>query len=192
MNRDDLLDGGAMHYATTITAIKLRNQSIKVEALAPDFQGVEEHIALLLDSGVDVFAQNVETVERLTHTVRDKRAGYWQTLKVLHYAKNYRPTLLTKTSLMLGLGETDVEIMQAMDDMRAQKVDILTLGQYLQPTKNHLPVVRYVTPDEFKKWRSIGLDKGFYEVASGPLVRSSYRADLVFKKNIGSTEIAVV
>lgn len=186
VNRDDLPDGGAKHYADTIRAIKVRCPKTKIEALTPDFQGVEKDIATLLDSGVDVFAQNVETVERLTHPVRDNRAGYWQTLNVLAYAKQYRPDVLTKTSLMLGLGETDDEILQTMDDLRRQNVDILTLGQYLQPTKNHLPVVRYVTPEKFLEFREIGLEKGFFEVASGPLVRSSYRADRVFKRdNLG-------
>lgn len=186
VNRDDLPDGGAKHYADSIRAIKLCSSKTKVEALTPDFQGVEKDIATLLDSGVDVFAQNVETVERLTHPVRDNRAGYWQTLNVLAYAKQYRPDVLTKTSLMLGLGETDEEIIQTMDDMRAHHVDILTLGQYLQPTKNHLPVERYVTPETFAALREIGLKKGFFEVASGPLVRSSYRADRIFKRdNLG-------
>lgn len=186
VNRDDLPDGGAKHYADTIRAIKKRCPATKVEALTPDFQGQKEAIALLLDSGVDVFAQNVETVERLTHPVRDNRAGYRQTLDVLAYAKQYRADVLTKTSLMLGLGETDEEILQTMDDLREQKIDILTLGQYLQPTKNHLPVVRYVTPETFTELRQIGLQKGFFEVASGPLVRSSYRADRVFKRdNLG-------
>lgn len=186
VNRDDLPDGGAAHYAETIKAIKRRTPHTKVEALTPDFQGVERDVALLLDSGVDVFAQNVETVERLTHPVRDNRAGYWQTLNVLAFAKQYRPDVLTKTSLMLGLGETDEEVIKAMDDLRAQQVDILTLGQYLQPTKNHLPIERYVTPETFAELRQIGLSKGFFEVASGPLVRSSYRADRVFKRdNLG-------
>ena len=186
VNRDDLVDGGAKHYAAAIQAIKSRSPRTKVEALTPDFQGVEADVATLLDSGVDVFAQNVETVERLTHPVRDNRAGYLQTLRVLAFAKRYRPEVLTKTSLMLGLGETDEEIVATMDDLRAHQVDILTLGQYLQPTRNHLPVARYVTPEQFLKFREIGLAKGFFEVASGPLVRSSYRADRVFKRdNLG-------
>ncbi|KTD49540.1 MULTISPECIES: lipoyl synthase [Legionella] len=186
VNRDDLPDGGAQHYADTIRAIKARCPTTKVEALTPDFQGIEADVAVLLDSGVDVFAQNVETVERLTHPVRDNRAGYWQTLNVLAFAKRYRPDVLTKTSLMLGLGETDEEIIATMDDLRRQQVDILTLGQYLQPTKNHLPVARYVTPEQFIAFREIGLSKGFFEVASGPMVRSSYRADRVFKRdNLG-------
>ncbi len=186
VNRDDLPDGGANHYAQTIRAIKKRSPHTKIEALTPDFQGVERDVAVLLDSGVDVFAQNVETVERLTHPVRDNRAGYHQTLNVLAFAKQYRPDVLTKTSLMLGLGETDEEIIQTMDDLRAHQVDILTLGQYLQPTKNHLSIARYVSPETFAELRQIGLKKGFFEVASGPLVRSSYRADRVFKRdNLG-------
>ncbi|MCP0914332.1 MULTISPECIES: lipoyl synthase [Legionella] len=186
VNRDDLPDGGASHYAAAIRAIKLRCPKTKIEALTPDFQGKQQDVAVLLDSGVDVFAQNVETVERLTHPVRDNRAGYWQTIQVLAFAKQYRPDVLTKTSLMLGLGETDEEIMQTMDDLRAHHIDILTLGQYLQPTRNHLAVARYVTPETFAKLREIGLQKGFFEVASGPFVRSSYRADRIFKRdNLG-------
>jgi len=183
VNRDDLDDGGAQHYANTIMAIKARCPHTKVEALTPDFQGKQADIRTLLDSGVDVFAQNVETVERLTHPVRDIRAGYWRTIEVLAYAKTYKPQVLSKTSLMLGLGETFDEIVQTMDDLRAHKLDILTLGQYLQPTANHLPVSRYVPPEEFSQLREIGLAKGFFEVAAGPMVRSSYRADRVFKRN---------
>jgi lipoic acid synthetase len=189
VNRDDLPDGGAAHYAAAIRAIKKRCPNARVEALTPDFQGVTAHVDILLDSGLDVFAQNVETVERLTHPVRDNRAGYWQTLNVLAHAKQSHPNVLTKTSLMLGLGETEEELIQTMDDMRASQIDILTLGQYLQPTKNHLPVVSYVTPETFSRLRDIGLQKGFFEVASGPLVRSSYRADRVFKRdNLGLQE----
>lgn len=184
VNRDDLPDGGAEHYAKTIRLIKQHTPHIKVEALTPDFQGDFSAIRTLLDSGLDVFAQNVETVERLTHPVRDNRAGYQQTLSVLKYAKSYRPQIFTKTSIMLGLGETREEIEQTMRDIRAHQVDILTLGQYLQPTPNHLPVDRFVTPEEFNQWRELGLSLGFHEVASGPLVRSSYRADQVFKREL--------
>lgn len=186
VDRDDLPDGGARHYALTIQAIKAMCPKTKIEALTPDFKGVEADIKIVLDSGLDVFAQNVETVERLTHPVRDNRAGYHKTLNVLSFAKNYNPNILTKTSLMLGLGETDAEILQTMQDIRNSKVDILTLGQYLQPTKNHLPVERYVSPEKFTEFREIGLEMGFFEVAAGPLVRSSYRADRIFKKdNLG-------
>ena len=135
------------------------------------------------DSGLDVFAQNVETVKRLTHPVRDPRAGYEQTLDVLRHAKQHRPEVLTKTSLMLGLGERDSEIMKTMDDLRAADVDILTLGQYLRPTPYHLAVERYITPDEFETYRAEGLERGFVEVVAGPMVRSSYRAEQVLQKN---------
>lgn len=189
VDRDDLSDGGAKHYADAIRAIKARCPSTKVEALTPDFSGNESAIDTLLASGVDVFAQNVETVERLTHPVRDPRAGYWLTIRVLEYAKQKRPDIITKTSLMLGLGETEEELFKTMDDLRAIHVDVLTLGQYLRPTINHLPVERYVTPEEFKRYREVGLEKGFMEVASGPMVRSSYRADRIFKKdNLGLEE----
>lgn len=186
VDRDDLADGGAQHYAKAIQAIKAACPDTKVEALTPDFQGREADIGTLLASNPDVFAQNVETVERLTSAVRDPKAGYWQTLNVLKYAKTTRPDILTKTSLMLGLGETKEEILQTMDDCRQVGIDILTLGQYLQPTPNHCNIARYVSPEEFTELREIGLQKGFFEVASGPFVRSSYRADRVFKKdNLG-------
>lgn len=189
VDRDDLEDGGAAHYADTIRQIKLLSPLTKVEALTGDFQGILKDVQTVLDSGVDVFAQNVETVRRLTHPVRDPRAGYEQTLSVLEYAKKYRADVITKTSLMLGLGETEQEIFETMDDLRAIDVDVVTFGQYLQPTKNHLPIQRYVSPEEFERYRAIGLEKGFFEVASGPLVRSSYRADRIFaKNNLGMNE----
>ncbi|OZB20537.1 MAG: lipoyl synthase [Marinobacter sp. 34-60-7] len=183
VDRDDLDDGGAAHYAACVAAIKERTPEVAVEALTPDFDAVMSDVEKVVDSGLDVFAQNVETVKRLTHYVRDPRAGYEKTLSVLAHAKKHRPDVLTKTSLMLGLGETDEEILETMDDLRAIGVDILTLGQYLRPTPNHLPVERYVTPEEFNRYRDIGLEKGFMEVPSGPMVRSSYRADRVFDKN---------
>ena len=183
VDRDDLRDGGASHYAQCVREIKRLNPGTAVEALTPDFNGVLEHVEWVVDSGLEVFAQNVETVKRLTHPVRDPRAGYEQTIEVLRHAKAHRPDILTKTSLMLGLGERDHEIMETMDDLRAANVDILTLGQYLRPTAHHLPVERYVTPDEFAAYRSEGLDKGFLEVVAGPMVRSSYRAEQVLQKN---------
>ncbi len=183
VDRDDLPDGGAAHYAACVRAIKRLNPNTAVEALTPDFRGVTSAVETVVESGLDVFAQNVETVERLTHPVRDPRAGYRQTIDVLAHAGKHRPHVLTKTSLMLGLGERDHEIMEAMDDLRAAGVDILTLGQYLRPTPNHLPVERYVTPGEFDAYRREGLEKGFLEVVAGPLVRSSYRADRVLQKN---------
>jgi len=183
VDRDDLADGGAGHYAACVREIKRVNPQTAVEALTPDFQGRLHDVETVVNSGLEVFAQNVETVRRLTHPVRDPRAGYQQTLDVLAHAKRHRPEVLTKTSLMLGLGETTDEVIETMDDLRAIGVDIVTFGQYLRPTINHLPVDRYVTPEEFSELRRIGLDKGFMEVVSGPLVRSSYRADRVFEKN---------
>ena len=183
VNRDDLPDGGAQHYADAIRAIKRRTPHVAVEALTPDFQGVMKDVETVVDSGLDVFAQNVETVRRLTHPVRDPRAGYQQTLDVLAHAKRYKPAVLTKTSLMLGLGETDAEIAQCMDDLRAANVDLLTLGQYLRPTMHHLPVQRFVTPAEFDQYRQWALAKGFRECVSGPLVRSSYRAEQALAGN---------
>lgn len=182
VNRDDLPDGGAGHYAKTIKRVKALNPDTGVEALTPDFLGLEAAIDTLLDSGLDVFAQNVETVKRLTHPVRDPRAGYEQTLNVLKYAAE-TSEVITKTSLMLGLGETEDELLACMDDLRSASVDVLTLGQYLQPTKNHLPVERFVTPDEFERYRCWGLEKGFKEVVSGVFVRSSYRAERVLEFN---------
>jgi lipoic acid synthetase len=182
VNRDDLPDGGAGHYAQTVREVKRLNPNTGVEALTPDFLGLESAIDTLLDSGLDVFAQNVETVQRLTHPVRDPRAGYRQTLDVLAYAAR-NSDVITKTSLMLGLGETDDELLECMDDLRKASVDVLTLGQYLQPTKNHLPVERFVTPDEFERYRVWGLEKGFKEVVSGVFVRSSYRAERVLEFN---------
>lgn len=186
VDRDDLIDGGAGHYAACIRAIHERSPHTAVEALTPDFSGSEACVAKVLDAGLTTFAQNIETVERLTHEVRDVRAGYRQTLDVLAFAKRHAPQTLTKTSMMLGLGETDTEIEQAMDDIRAAQVDILTFGQYMRPTQHHLPVRRFVSPDEFKAYRALGLSKGFREVVSGALVRSSYRAEQVLEKdNVG-------
>ena len=183
VNRDDLPDGGAQHFAETVKLIKELNPSTAVEALTPDFKGLLSSIDTLVNCGLEVFAQNVETVERLTHQVRDIRAGYQQTLDVLAQSKRINPKVLTKTSIILGLGETDLEIEQTMDDLIANKVDILTIGQYLRPTVNHHPIEKWVTPEEFKKYREIGLKKGFLEIVSGPMVRSSYRAERALEKN---------
>lgn len=183
VDRDDLDDGGAQHYANCIQAIKRVNPNTAVEALTPDFSGNRKDVAVVANSGIEVFAQNLETVERLTHVVRDPRAGYQQTLDVLAYAKQSNAKVLTKSSLMLGIGETDEELETALQDLFKHNVDIVTLGQYMRPTKNHLPVDRWVTPEQFEQFREYGLSLGFMEVASGPLVRSSYRADKVFAKN---------
>ncbi len=186
VDRDDLDDGGAGHYAACVAAIKRRCPETAVEALTPDFAGNRASVETVVDSGVDVFAQNIETVRRLTHPVRDPRAGYDQTLGVLAHAKGYRPEVLTKSSVMLGLGETDAEIRETLDDLRDRGVDIVTFGQYLRPTMNHLPVERYVPPEDFAMYRRWGLERAFLEVVAGPLVRSSYRAERVFQKdNVG-------
>ena len=179
VNRDDLADGGARHYSNTIKAVKEVCPKVMVEALTPDFEGKNRSISILLSSNLDVFAQNIETVERLTLRVRDPRAGYQQTLSVLEKAKKFNPDVLTKTSLMLGLGETTKEIQSTMVDAYSVGVEILTLGQYLRPTLNHLPVERYIPPEEFLHYKNIAKEIGFKEVASGPMVRSSYRADKV-------------
>ena len=179
VNRDDLVDGGARHYSNTINAVKDACPKVMVEALTPDFEGKIKSISILLSSNLDVFAQNVETVERLTLRARDPRAGYQQTLGVLEKAKRLNPKVLTKTSLMLGLGETTKEIESTIADAYSVGVEILTLGQYLRPTLYHLPVERYVPPEEFLHYKNIAKEMGFKEVASGPMVRSSYRADRV-------------
>ena len=183
VDRDDLTDGGAGHFAACVRAIRTLNPQTAVEALTPDFRGDPRAVETVVGSGLQVFSQNVETVRRLTHPVRDPRAGYDQTLGVLALGKRLQPEVLTKSSLMLGLGETDDEVLQAMDDLRAANVDILALGQYLQPTANHLPVQRFVHPDTFASLREAGLARGFVEVAAGPLVRSSYRAERVLERN---------
>jgi len=183
VDRDDLPDGGAAHYAACVRAIKRRTPATAVEALTPDFRGVPADVETVIDSGIEVFAQNIETVRRLTHPVRDPRAGYEQTLAVLAHAKRYRAALLTKSSLMLGLGETDAEIDATLLDLRAAAVDLLTLGQYLRPTLNHLPVERFVAPAQFDRYRERALALGFLECVSGPLVRSSYRAEQALNRN---------
>lgn len=181
VDRDDLPLGGASHYAECVSAIRELNTTTMVEALTPDFQGDDEAISVVVGSELDVFAHNIETVRRLSPRVRDPRANYEQSLHVLAIAK-YAGAELTKSGLMLGLGETENELRQTMMDLREKEVDLLTLGQYLRPTKNHLPVERWVTPEEFDTYREWGLRYGFREVSSGPLVRSSYRADQLVKQ----------
>ena len=179
VNRDDLSDGGAGHFSETIRAIKEKAPEVIIEALVPDFLGNTESIETLLDSNLEVFAQNLETVRRLTKRVRDPRAGYDQTLKVLSHAKQNSQKIITKTSLMFGLGETKEEILVAFEDIKKAGVDVLTLGQYMRPTINHLPVEKWYTPEEFEYFKKLAIEIGFLEVASGPMVRSSYRADRI-------------
>lgn len=184
VDRDDMPDGGASHFASTVQLIKQNKPSMLVECLVSDFAGDLASVAILASSGLDVYAHNVETVRRLQRHVRDHRAGYDQSLNVLRHAKSVNPDLFTKTSLMLGLGETREEILEAMADMRAAGVDVLTLGQYLRPTEHHLAVVRYVPPQEFDSLREEGERMGFRYVAAGPLVRSSYKAGEFFMENM--------
>jgi lipoic acid synthetase len=192
VDRDDLPDGGAGHYAACIRAIHARTPATAVEALTPDFAGRHEQVARVLDAGLATYAQNIETVERLTHPVRDPRAGYRQTLDILKFAKSHAPQTVVKTSMMLGLGETDDEIDRTLDDIRAADVDVVTMGQYMRPTRNHLPVERFVTPEQFRQYREMALAKGFLEVVSGPLVRSSYRAEQVLEHNNVGLDAAVI
>tara|TARA_Y100001935_G_C17309600_1_gene514864 strand:+ start:4925 stop:5893 length:969 start_codon:yes stop_codon:yes gene_type:complete len=177
VNRDDIPDGGAQHFADTVNAIKTKDKNIEVEVLTSDFDGSREAIKKVIESPIKVFAQNIETVKRLTHPIRDPRAGYEKTLKVLKAAKELNKNIITKTSIIVGLGETDTEIYQTFKDLRDHEVDIVTLGQYLRPTLNHHPVDRWVTPEQFENYRKKGLKYGFLEVISGPMVRSSYRAE---------------
>ncbi|MEY2979996.1 MAG: lipoyl synthase [Planctomycetota bacterium] len=176
VDRDDLEDGGAAHVAATIAAIKRRDPEILVEALTGDFQAKDEQIQAVLDGGPDVFAHNVETVLRLTPRVRDAKCSYVRSLAVLRRAKELSPGVVTKSSIMLGLGESEREVDQAMDDLREHGVDVVTFGQYLRPTLKHLPVREHITPARFKAFEQRALRKGFLYVASGPLVRSSYKA----------------
>jgi lipoic acid synthetase len=173
--RDDLADGGAGHFARTIRAIRELDPEIVIEVLTPDFNGKESSVAMVLEAQPDIFNHNIETVERLTPAVRS-RAKYRLSLQVLRRAKELDPAVVTKSGIMLGLGETESELFQALDDLRAVGVQVLTLGQYLRPTPDHLPVLEYIRPEIFATYRSVAERKGFEYVASGPLVRSSYHA----------------
>ena len=176
VDRDDLPDFGSSHFAAVVNKIQNHHPNTMVETLIPDFDSIEEHMHTLAKSKPLVIAQNMETVKRLTHSVRDKRAGYEKTLKALDFYKKNYPDIYTKTSLMVGLGESLEEIIECLEDLRKVKVDIVTFGQYLRPTARHLKVERYYTPKEFDDLKKIALDLGFSFVASGPLVRSSYKA----------------
>ncbi len=173
--RDDLKDGGALHFAKTIEAVRDAAPEIVIEVLVPDFHAKEECLALIAEARPHIFNHNIETVERLTPMVRS-RAIYAVSMKVLRRMKEIAPGIVTKSGLMLGLGETEPEIFQTMDDLREHGVQLITIGQYLRPSAQHLPVLEYVHPDTFKLYERIAYDKGFEFVASGPLVRSSYHA----------------
>lgn len=174
--RDDLKDGGAAVFAETVRAIRRKNPFTSIEVLPSDMGGVEENLRMLMDAKPDILNHNIETVERLTPRVR-ARAKYHRSLEFLRRAKEMQPTIPTKSSIMIGLGETKEEIVATMDDLRENNVDIMTIGQYLQPTSKHLKVQKYYHPDEFKELKEIALSKGFSHCEAGPLVRSSYHAD---------------
>ncbi|KAF3390496.1 Lipoyl synthase [Penicillium rolfsii] len=184
VDRDDLADGGAHHFAETVIKIKQKAPNILVECLTGDYWGNLDMVALVAKSGLDVYAHNVETVEALTPHVRDRRATFQQSLRVLDAAKKARPDLITKTSLMLGFGETDEQLEDALRQLRSVNVDVVTFGQYMRPSKRHMAVHEYVTPDRFEFWRQRALEMGFLYCASGPLVRSSYKAGEAFIENV--------
>ncbi|KAI0735333.1 lipoic acid synthase [Earliella scabrosa] len=183
VDRDDLADGGAHHFAETIMKIKQKAPQILVEALTGDFAGNLDHVAVVAKSGLDVYAHNIETVEALTPFVRDRRATFRQSLRVLEHAKK-QGVRVTKTSIMLGVGENEEQIMDALRELRKVDVDVVTFGQYMRPTKRHMKVDRYVEPAEFDRWKQVAEDMGFLYVASGPLVRSSYKAGEYFIENV--------
>jgi lipoic acid synthetase len=178
VNRDDLADGGSEHFAGTVREVRRALPEARVEVLTPDFDGNMDAVARVLDAAPHVFNHNMETVPRLYRRVRPQ-ADYRQSLDVLGFARRHRPEVMTKSGFMAGLGETPREVEQLLRDLRARDVDVATIGQYLQPTRRHLPVAEYVTPEQFERYREFGLALGFRMVFSGPLVRSSYMADLV-------------
>ncbi|MBY0469582.1 lipoyl synthase [bacterium] len=188
VDRDDLEDGGAGHFAKTISELKRHDPEILVEALVSDFRGDPAAVHTVVESGVDVYAHNIETVKRLQYRVRDPRAGYVQSLAVLRAARDHAKAtgrrMYTKSSIMLGLGETDSEIDATLDDLRDYGVDVVTFGQYLRPSLQHLPVEKYVTPEEFARYQGWAEQKGFIYAAAGPMVRSSYRAGELFLQGL--------
>ncbi len=191
VDRDDLVDGGAAHFAATIKAIKHHDPKVIAEVLIPDFQGNLDDLKKVVDAGPEVIAHNIETTESLTPNVRDPRATYKQSLRVLQGIKDLNPNIYSKSSIMLGLGETEDDLKDTMRDLRGVNVDILTLGQYLRPSKGHIAVAEYVSPERFDYYKGLAEDLGFFYVASGPFVRSSYRAGeffieaLIHKKRFG-------
>lgn len=184
VDRDDLKDGGASHMAECISRLKDTQKPPLVECLTPDFSGNLDHVEIVAKSGLDVFAHNMETVEPLQSKVRDRRANYKQSLSVLAHVKKVVPDMVTKTSIMLGCGETDEEVRATLKDLREQDVDVVTFGQYLRPSKKHMKVQTYVTPEKFQQWEDESNALGFLYVASGPLVRSSYKAGEFFLQNV--------
>lgn len=205
VDRDDLDDGGANHFAATVKHLKEFSPDIMVECLTGDFAGKFDMVKLVAQSGLDVYAHNIETTEKFTPFVRDMRAGYRQSLNVLEYAKKFGTEhlkslesqglvgarkFLTKSSIMLGFGESDDDVKQTLKDLRTAGVDCVTLGQYMQPTKRHLKVREYVTPAKFNEWKEYGDDLGFLYTASGPLVRSSYKAGEYLLRKLSRSEFS--
>lgn len=187
VDRDDYEDFGASHFAKTVSTLRAKLPEILIECLTPDFQGHDELINQVATSGLNVFAHNLETVERLQRRVRDYRANYKQSLHVLEQAKVAAPLMVTKTSLMLGVGERNEDLFQTLRDLRDSGVDVVTFGQYLRPSTKHMPVKAYVTPEVFAEWQKVAEQMGFLYVASGPMVRSSYKAGEFFMKNLLNT-----
>jgi lipoic acid synthetase len=188
VNRDDRPDGGAAHFAAAISALRQQSPKTTIEVLIPDFQGVEASLSTVAEARPHVVAHNIETVRRLTPEVRDRRATYEQSLRVLAYLKQRPERLYTKSSIMVGLGENEAELEQTFKDLREVGVDVLTLGQYLQPSQYHLRVERFVTPQQFADYQRLAESFGFLYVAAGPLVRSSYRAAEFFMKGLMEKE----
>jgi lipoic acid synthetase len=184
VDRDDLEDGGASIFAATVKAIKKKNPNIIIELLIPDFKANIDSLKTVANSGAEVIGHNIETVRRLTPIVRDPRANYDQSLFVLKTLKELNPKIFTKSSIIVGFGETEEEVIETMEDLRKVNVDFLTIGQYLRPSKRHIPVIEYVNPEKFKKYEEIGLKLGFKYVAAGPFVRSSYKAGHYYIKTL--------
>ncbi|XP_011025577.1 PREDICTED: lipoyl synthase, mitochondrial-like [Populus euphratica] len=185
VDRDDLTDQGSGHFAETVRKLKTLKPNMLIEALVPDFRGDRGCVEKVATSGLDVFAHNIETVEELQSSVRDHRANFKQSLDVLLMAKEYAPAgTLTKTSIMLGCGETPEQVVKTMEKVRAAGIDVMTFGQYMRPSKRHMPVSEYITPDAFEKYRTLGMEMGFRYVASGPMVRSSYKAGEFYIKSM--------
>lgn len=184
VDRDDLPDFGAAHFARVIQRVRHHHPTGRVEILTGDFNGTHKDIKTVVDAKPDVFAHNIETIERLHPKVRDLRAKYHQSLQVLKTVKEINPSMITKSAIMVGLGETEAEVIQAMKDLREVGCDILTIGQYLRPKTKRLAIEEFVTPEQFKRYEDIGKKLGFLYVASGPFVRSSYRAGELFIKSL--------
>ncbi|KAG9452025.1 hypothetical protein H6P81_004929 [Aristolochia fimbriata] len=192
VDRDDLPDQGSEHFAETVQKLKKLKPKMLIEALVPDFRGDPVCVEKVARSGLDVFAHNIETVEELQSSVRDHRANFKQSMDVLKLAKEYAPVgTLTKTSIMLGCGETPDQVVRTMEKVRAAGVDVMTFGQYMRPSKRHMPVSEYITPEAFEKYRVLGMEMGFRYVASGPLVRSSYKAGELYIKSMIETDRAI-